>query len=1021
MPTTSAPRAVPPSRFRRLRRALGAAVLLPAAWGAPAPAPAGPFTPEIAEFVRNYKPGGQDFNGQGRVLAPEETARRMKLASGYAVELVAAEPVVRQPLELKFDARGRLWVAEYLQYPFPAGLTITAYDQYIRAEYDRTSPPPPRHFRGADRITILEDKDGDGTFETHRRFLEGLNLATSVLPAADGAWVLMAPYLLFYPDRNGDDVPDGDPEVHLSGFGLEDTHSLANSLHWGPDGWIYGAKGSTTTLEIQGVRLAGQCIWRYHPGRRVFEIFAEGGGNTFSCEFDQYGRLFSGTNTGGTRGLHYVQGATYSKGWAKHGPAMNPFIFGFFEHMAHEGYPARFAQAFVIYEADTMPALRGQFVAAMAMTNRIQPSRLLPDTSTFRTVDEPELLSTDDRAFRPVDVEQGPDGAIYLADWSDLRLSHLNPADTWDKSNGRIFRIVPAGAKPAAPVDFTRRSPDELVAQLAHPNREWREHARRLLAARPEPLAARLRTLVAGELPTALEAFWVLNLRGELLPSDRLAALRHASPLLRAWAVRLTGDNNVAEPALAAELATLAAREPDVAVRAQLAASAKRLPAGQALPIVRALLDHDADAGDKHLPLLLWWALESKADNGREELAALAADPAVWRRPLFTRHLAARLGQRFTADQGPRRYYTFKEGSFSEWQIERAPEHLRRNLEFCARLLASAPDAAAAALLLQGMATGLTGPAVAEVPRRLAEELARHWAGSSHPMALVVLGARLGVKGAMAEAVARVAAGKLTEAELGSALDLFAATAPAEALPVVAQLVRTERNEARRAKRLATLGGFAGADAAAVVLDVYASLPARLQAAAQRMLCEKPAWAREMLERMNAGAFDPGVLSTANLAVLRAYREPQLATLVGRWEARQSGDPAQLQAQAWFERGRTAYALTCAPCHQEAGEGKAGLAPALVGSPWLGRDPAALIQIVLHGKENPGRAFVMPPWKQFDDAHLAAIFTFVRREFGNQRAPVAEDDVAKARAATADRQKAWTDAELKAEFAVPAP
>lgn len=1008
------------SVVRRLARVAAGAALAGAA-ALPAAERAGPFTPEIAEFARNYKPGGQDFSGQGRVLPAEETARRMKLAAGYAVELVASEPVVRQPLELKFDARGRLWVAEYLQYPFPAGLTITAYDQYIRAEYDRTSPPPPRHFRGADRITILEDKNGDGTFETHRRFLEGLNLATSVLPANDGAWVMMAPYLLFYPDRDGDDVPDGDPEVHLAGFGLEDTHSLANSLHWGPDGWIYGAKGSTTTLEIQGVRLAGQCIWRYHPGRRVFEIFAEGGGNTFSCEFDQYGRLFSGTNTGGTRGLHYIQGATYAKGWTKHGPAMNPFIFGFFEHMAHQGYPARFAQAFVIYEDDTMPALRGQFVAAMAMTNRIQPSRLVPDTSTFRTVDEPELLSTEDRAFRPVDVEQGPDGAIYLADWSDLRLSHLNPADTWDKSNGRIFRIVPAGAKPVAPVDFTRRSTDELVAQLAHPNREWREHARRLLAARPEPLAARLRTLAAGEMPTALEAFWVLNLRGELLPSDRLAALRHASPHLRSWGVRLTGDANLAEPALAAELAALAARETDVAVRAQLAATAKRLPAGQALPIVRALLNHDADAADKHLPLLLWWALESKADTGREELLALAAEPAVWQRPLFRQHLAARLGQRFTADQGPRRYYTFKEGSFSEWQIERAPEHLRRNLEFGARLLAAAPDAAAATLLLQGMAAGLNGAAVADVPRRLAEELAQRWASGPHPMALVVLGARLGVKGATAEAVARVAGGKLTEAEIVAALDLFAATAPAEALPVVAQLVRSERNEARRAKRLATLGGFAGAEAAAVVMEVYATLPARLQATAQRMLCEKPTWALALLERMNAGTFDPGALSTGNLARLRAYREPQLATLVGRWEANQSGDPAQRLAQELFERGRTAYTLTCAPCHQEAGEGRAGLAPALVGSPWLGRDPAALIQIVLHGKESPGRGFVMPPWKQFDDANLAAIHTFVRREFGNQRVPVTAEQVAQARAATADRQKAWNDAELKAEFAVPAP
>ncbi|MFM9032661.1 MAG: hypothetical protein ACKOTF_18695, partial [Opitutaceae bacterium] len=189
------------------------------------------FTPEVAEFVRNFKPGGQDLTGQARLLSPEEAVRAMKLPAGYAAELVASEPVIRQPIDLRFDERGRLWVVEYLQYPFPAGLTVTSYDQYIRAEFNRLPPPPPRHTRGADRISILEDRDGDGKFETHRVFVDGLNLATSVLPGDGGVWVLMSPYLLFYPDRDGDDVPDGDPEVHLAGFGLEDTHSLATNLH----------------------------------------------------------------------------------------------------------------------------------------------------------------------------------------------------------------------------------------------------------------------------------------------------------------------------------------------------------------------------------------------------------------------------------------------------------------------------------------------------------------------------------------------------------------------------------------------------------------------------------------------------------------------------------------------------------------------------------------------------------------------------------------------------------------------
>ncbi len=175
-----------------------------------------------------------------------------------------------------------------------------------------------------------------------------------------GIWVLQPPYLLFYPDADGDDVPDGDPEVHLRGFGLEDTHSVANSLTWGPDGWLYGANGSTTTGNVssevtKNVQWQGQRIWRYHPETKVFEIYAEGGGNTFSLDIDAKGRVFSGTNNGSTRGMYYPRGSYGKKGWGKHGPLTNPYAFGFFQHMRHEGDNRRFAQAFCIYEGGLYP------------------------------------------------------------------------------------------------------------------------------------------------------------------------------------------------------------------------------------------------------------------------------------------------------------------------------------------------------------------------------------------------------------------------------------------------------------------------------------------------------------------------------------------------------------------------------------------------------------------------------------------------------------------------------------------
>ncbi|MCP4508488.1 MAG: dehydrogenase, partial [Fuerstiella sp.] len=213
-----------------------------------------------------------------------------------------------------------------------------------------------------DRISIHEDTDGDGVYDKHKIFVDGLNLATSVAIGRGGAFVTNPPYLLFYPDRNGDDIPDGDPEVLLEGFGMEDSHSVINSLRFGPDGWLYGAQGSTVSANVKRpgtkdkpIRTMGQQIWRYHPERKTFEVFAEGGGNTFGVEIDDQGRIYSGHNGGDTRGFHYVQGGYYRKGFGKHGPLSNPYSFGYFENIKHHSVP-RFTHNFVIYEEGILPA-----------------------------------------------------------------------------------------------------------------------------------------------------------------------------------------------------------------------------------------------------------------------------------------------------------------------------------------------------------------------------------------------------------------------------------------------------------------------------------------------------------------------------------------------------------------------------------------------------------------------------------------------------------------------------------------
>ena len=261
--------------------------------------------------------------GQGYPL--DEAASKMTTAPGIHVRLFAGEPEIRQPILVKHGPRGRLWTIQYLQYPKPAGLTPVQVDRWSRTVYDRVPKPPPRGPQGADKITIMEDTNGDGRADTFVDFIRGLNLCTSIEFGYGGVFVLQPPYLLHYADANHDDVPDGDPQVLITGFGMEDAQSMANHLTWGPDGWLYGVNGSTVTCRIRGLEFQ-QGVWRYHVATDRFELFSEGGGNTFGLTFDAVGRLLQSTN--GAPMLHVLQGAYYYKSFNKHGPLHNLYTYG---------------------------------------------------------------------------------------------------------------------------------------------------------------------------------------------------------------------------------------------------------------------------------------------------------------------------------------------------------------------------------------------------------------------------------------------------------------------------------------------------------------------------------------------------------------------------------------------------------------------------------------------------------------------------------------------------------------------
>ncbi len=845
---------------------------------------------------------------------PAEALKLFQVADDLQLEQVLAEPTVAQPLSLSFDERGRLWVVQYRQYPFPAGLKPLSQDKFLRTVYDKVPPPPPHHFPGRDRITIHEDSDGDGTFDRHKTFADGLNIATSCLKGRGGVWVLNPPYLLFYPDRNNDDVPDGDPVVHLQGFGLEDTQSVVNSLHWGPDGWLYAAQGSTVTSAVKRpgldkvpVHAMGQNIWRYHPEKRLYEIFAEGGGNVFGLEIDAKGRLFSGHNGGDTRGFHYVQGGYYEKGFAKHGPLSNPYAFGYFKPMKHPK-SQRFTHSFVIYEETALPKrYHGKLLAIDPLSNYVVASDLFPDGSSFQTKDLFFPLTTKDRWFSPVDIKVGPDGAVYLADFYEGQLSpyshHQGKIDT---SNGRIYRLRSKEAKPLAPLDMNKFSARNLVELLQNGNRWHRRMALRLLGDRQDAAARPLlrQMLEGANGQDALEALWGLNLCGGFDQQLALRTLQHQDPHVRLWTIRLLGDEKKVAAPLARKLAEMARTEPDVEVRSQLACSARRWPAMAALPIIRNLLGHDEDVDDLHLPLLLWWAWESTFTTERERALAWLEEPAFWKLRMVRTHLLHRLMRRFAA------------------------AGTRQDLLTCVSLLRMSPDDQCGKLLLRGFEEAFQGRPVGNLPPELVKALEKAGGGST------TLALRRNRPEAVAKALAVIPNEGADFDERLQYIQIFGEIRQPRCVPLLLGIVAKAPEDSLRTAALVALQSYDDPRICATVLQLYAQLPGEVRSVAQNLLAGRRTWALQLLQTVDRGRIDRAAVPADLVRRLTAYRDERIAVLIDKhWGKVEGATTAAMQKQ--IERlemilgsgkgspypGKKLFKETCGRCHLLFGQG----------------------------------------------------------------------------------------------------
>lgn len=909
---------------------------------------------DVERVIKTFQ--GKGVTGDDSDPTPAtEAVQQFQLPDDLKIELVAAEPEVMQPLFMHFDDRARLWVVQYLQYPFPAGLKVIHYDQYLRAVFDKVPQPPPHHVRGKDLVTVYYDSNGDGQYDQSKNVIEGLNIASSIVTGHGGIWVLNPPYLLFYPDQNRDDIPDGDPVVHLSGFGLEDTHSVTNSMRWGPDGWLYAANGSTTTGNVssevnKNVQWEGQNIWRYHPDLKVFEIYAEGGGNTFSSEIDSRGRVFSGTNHGNTRGMYYPQGSYATKNWGKHGPLTNPFAFGYFQHMGHQGDKDRFAQTFVIYEGGTLPErYHGQVIAANALHNRVWASELSRNGSTYQTVDLPNVAETEDRWFRPVDVKVGPDGAVYLADWYDTRLSHVDPRDNWHKSSGRIYRLQSKEAEPQkGSVDLTLLTVDELIQNFSHPNKWWRQTSVRVLGERLKQQAKRdrqatvkqLQSILASHNPDALEALWVLHWCGEFNDELALASLKHSDKDVRRWGVRLLGDHRSISKKLANSLTKVAAQEPYVQVRSQLASSARRIETRHALPILRELLRYEEDASDPHLPLQIWWAFEGHAGNAtlndhpqigiklnttsprspREQLLEFLEDKELWEEKLFVTTVLPRLMKRFAMDQ----FSTPNE------------DKMLTGLVACERLLQLAPSDEKKGLLMSGFLEAYQGRDIAHLPAGLKSEIESYQKSIGNSD--LALGLRLGEADALKQALASIRSEATDPSQRLMLIKIVGEVEQPNSVSTLLSLISGSRSSAIKNAAMLALMNYSDPKIGQTICSRYhSSLPNEhgLRETAQRVLASRAIWTKQFLNEIESFRIKPDTVSFDVVQQMQLHADPEIEELVKKYWGNIRSTPAEKQNEIERlanllrsegvsgspARGRELFKKHCGVCHTLFDEG----------------------------------------------------------------------------------------------------
>ncbi|MBC7774478.1 MAG: PmoA family protein [Phycisphaerae bacterium] len=583
---------------------------------------------------------------QSKFLKPDEAVAAMTVKDGFNVNVWASEPMMTQPMAFCWDDRGRLWIAENKDYE-------------SRGHGFSNS--------GKSRILILEDTDKDGVADKKKIFIEGIAFPAALAVGFDGVFVGAPPNLLFVPDRNRDDIADeSDIEVRLTGWGIRDRHETLNSLHWGPDGWLYGCQGFATPSKVrkpvgkgklykhndpfpedilrgEGVDINGG-VWRYHPIKDRFEVVAHGFSNPWGIDYDANGQLFISACVI-PHMWHVIPGGIYHRQGGQH---FNPYVYNDIKTITDHSHRSAHGGA-RIYQSDAFPKEHnGRIFMANIHEHAVLSDVLQPEGSGFVAHHGDDFMLANNGQWVGFSMEIGPDGALYVLDWHD---ADICGQEVLNSETGRIYRIAP---KETLAENFKNRNADltmlsdQQLVELQLSTSDWHaRRARNILQHRAakgtlkKKTHSELKKIYQTSTSTSLRlrALWALHMTNGLSSDDLQQGLNDQQEQIRAWSIQFLCEDKNPSAEAQTKFVLMAQNERSAMVRLYLASALQRVDKETAWKVSGALMQHGEDKADHNLPMMIWFGFENLVSENPTRALDVASQAKI---PLLAQYAARR-------------------------------------------------------------------------------------------------------------------------------------------------------------------------------------------------------------------------------------------------------------------------------------------------------------------------------------------------------------------------------------------